>query len=190
MFIRAQPDHAVAIVGYGLDKDGSTYWIVKNSYGEDWGESGYFRVLAGENLCNIENFAFFPDINKLDFYDWGSMEGCIKCSSSESCSECGMGYYLEGNTFKKCMDNCMECTNDQDCQQSDKWGGYFPGTNIFYKYPEEYELCEGTLEMCKDNYYWGQNSDPTCVKSKYKNCQFSSKTELEKFANCVMMDMV
>ena len=141
----AQPDHLVVIVGYGIDYDGSTYWIIKNSYGEDWGESGYFRVLAGENLCNIENFAIYPDTTSLDFYDWCSMEGCIKCSNSGICSKCGMGYYLEGSTCKKCIDNCMECTNNNDCKQCDKWGGYFPGTNICYKCPEQYELCEGTL---------------------------------------------
>ncbi|MBO6244244.1 MAG: hypothetical protein J6O41_06770 [Clostridia bacterium] len=181
-----QQDHAVVIVGYGVDKDGSIYWIVKNSYGEDWGESGYFRVLAGENLCLIENLAIFPDIDSLDFYDWCSMEGCIKCSNSDSCSKCGMGYYLEGNTCKKCMDNCMECTNNEDCKQCDKWGGYFPGSNICYKCPEEYELCEGTLEFCKDNYYHDPNSDPSCVRSKYNNCQFSIKTDSGEI--CQMCD--
>ena len=173
----AQSDHAVVIVGYGVDKDGSNYWIVKNSFGEDWGESGYFRVLAGENICNIEQMAIFPDPNSLDFYDWCDMEGCIKCSSSNSCSQCGMGYYLEGNTCKKCMDNCLECSNNKDCKQCDKWGGYFPGTNICYICPPQYEICEGTLEFCKDNYYLDPDSNKNCEKSSYANCQYSVKTD-------------
>ena len=182
----AQPNHAVVIIGYGVDKDGSTYWIVKNSYGEDWGESGYFRVLAGENLCNIENIAIYPDVINLDFYDWCAMEGCIKCSSSDSCSECGMGYYLEGNTCKKCMDNCIECYNNEICLKCDKWGGYFTGTNICYKCPEQYELCQDNLDFCKDNYYLDPNSDPSCVKNKYNNCQFSTKTDTGEI--CQMCD--
>ena len=181
-----QQDHAVTIVGYGVDKDDTTYWIVKNSYGEDWGESGYFRVLAGENLCLIENLAIIPAIYNLDFYDWCSIEGCIKCSNSDTCSKCGMGYYLEGNICKKCMDNCMVCTNNKDCKQCDKWGGYFPGTNICYKCPEEYELCEGTLEHCKDHYYLDPNSDPSCVKSAYNNCQLSKKTNAGEI--CLLCD--
>ena len=169
----AAPNHMVVIVGYGVDTEGAIYWIVKNSYGEDWGESGYFRVLAGENLCSIESMALLPDISTLNFYDWCDMEGCVECPSSDNCTECGMGYYLEGKTCKKCMDNCLECGGSNDCEQCDKWGGYFPGSNICYKCPAEYELCEGTLEFCKDNYYLDQNSNMNCVKSSITNCQYS-----------------
>ena len=47
-------DKAVLIIGYG--NEGSTnmdYWIVKNSWGKDWGESGYFRIRRGTGACGI-----------------------------------------------------------------------------------------------------------------------------------------
>jgi hypothetical protein len=37
--------HAIAIVGYDSAEQ---YWIVKNSWGASWGESGYFRIGFGE----------------------------------------------------------------------------------------------------------------------------------------------
>lgn len=40
-------DHGVAIVGYGTTLDGTKYWIVRNSWGADWGEKGYVRMQRG-----------------------------------------------------------------------------------------------------------------------------------------------
>ena len=44
-------NHAVTLVGYGTgSKD---YWIVRNSWGKNWGESGYFRIVRGTGCCGI-----------------------------------------------------------------------------------------------------------------------------------------
>ena len=51
-------NHAVLAVGYGADKEtGEKFWIVKNSWGEMWGEDGYFRIRRGTDECSIESIA-------------------------------------------------------------------------------------------------------------------------------------
>ncbi|XP_050355878.1 cathepsin L-like proteinase [Nymphalis io] len=54
-------NHAVTVVGYGV-RDGATYWIVKNSWGEDWGEDGYVLISATNNNCHILEEAYYPII--------------------------------------------------------------------------------------------------------------------------------
>jgi len=49
-----QLDHCVELVGYGTQST-TNYWIVRNSWGTDWGESGYLRVAIGKNLCGISD---------------------------------------------------------------------------------------------------------------------------------------
>ena len=41
-------NHAVTIVGYGKSdrSDCNEYWMVRNSWGNDWGENGFFRICA------------------------------------------------------------------------------------------------------------------------------------------------
>ncbi|CAJ0933512.1 unnamed protein product, partial [Mesorhabditis belari] len=47
-------NHAMVMVGWG-EEDGRQYWLIRNSYGEEWGENGYIRFLAGEDLCQVES---------------------------------------------------------------------------------------------------------------------------------------
>jgi hypothetical protein len=46
--------HAIVIVGWG-EKDGIKYWLLRNSWGINWGDSGHFRVKRGTDECGIES---------------------------------------------------------------------------------------------------------------------------------------
>eukprot|EP00928_Gymnodinium_smaydae_P027677 TRINITY_DN21321_c0_g1_i2.p1 TRINITY_DN21321_c0_g1~~TRINITY_DN21321_c0_g1_i2.p1 ORF type:complete len:554 (-),score=125.19 TRINITY_DN21321_c0_g1_i2:55-1626(-) len=54
-------DHAVLLVGYGVE-NGTKYWKLQNSWGEDWGEDGYFRMLRGADESGIESSAEAADV--------------------------------------------------------------------------------------------------------------------------------
>ena len=43
-------NHAVVAVGYGVE-NGVPYWLIKNSWGADWGDHGYFKMELGKNMC-------------------------------------------------------------------------------------------------------------------------------------------
>jgi len=40
-------NHIVKIVGYEKNMDGTTDWIIQNSFGEDWGMDGYAKMQGG-----------------------------------------------------------------------------------------------------------------------------------------------
>jgi len=54
------PDHAVLLVGYGVDVHFGPYWLAKNQWGPQWGEQGFVRIARGINMCGIAQSATFP----------------------------------------------------------------------------------------------------------------------------------
>lgn len=50
--------HAIAVIGWGEELVNNVpvkYWIIRNSWGPDWGENGYGRIIRGENRIIIES---------------------------------------------------------------------------------------------------------------------------------------
>jgi len=50
------PDHGVNLVGYGVSPSGLKYWIIRNTWGPNWGEGGYFRIARGRGLCGVNAY--------------------------------------------------------------------------------------------------------------------------------------
>merc|ERR1712168_331060 len=48
----SRPDHAITVVGYGTE-GGVPFWLIKNSWGNNWGENGFIRMKRGVGMCGI-----------------------------------------------------------------------------------------------------------------------------------------
>ena len=83
-------NHCMMFVGYGqelINDEMVDYWIVKNSWGNEWADDGFIKVKMGINACGCEGNTAYVDVdadstvdneiprgpvddNIEDFYDW------------------------------------------------------------------------------------------------------------------------
>nr|CAI5828723.1 unnamed protein product [Callosobruchus analis] len=47
-------DHAVRVIGYGVEDNKYPYWLATNSWNDHWGENGLFRIMRGKDECHFE----------------------------------------------------------------------------------------------------------------------------------------
>jgi cathepsin L len=62
-------DHSVLIVGYGISIKGGNYFVIKNSFGTNWGDQGYAKIAAHtihsqEGTCGILSNLYQPNVKK------------------------------------------------------------------------------------------------------------------------------
>lgn len=61
-------NHAVALVGWGSDKEHGDYWILRNSWGSSWGEKGYMRISV--EAARVACAATYLEIDEVDVNEY------------------------------------------------------------------------------------------------------------------------
>jgi cathepsin B len=59
--------HAVKIVGWGVE-DGTNYWICANSWGDAWGENGFFRIEQGDSGIDQSVWGCTPAVEEVQIF--------------------------------------------------------------------------------------------------------------------------
>lgn len=150
--INKTTNHAITIVGYDTYYDLKTkkdvsYWIIRNSYGIDFGEKGYAKIKSGDNICGIEDKIHYITIS----WDSWCGKGCNKCKYNSInnklvCESCISGYRYDENIkmCHKCKEGCASCTNSFDCKICNN--GYMLINNDCLKCAKDCKKCTGIFK--------------------------------------------
>jgi hypothetical protein len=122
--------HAIEVVGWGTEDNGEGYWIMKNSWGCNWGDSGFFKQGWGYNgesyfmgLKMNGNSAFQNDVNQNEQpqcqipEDGDNADNCAQYNEFGDCKLCNSNYVLQEDATCQ-LDGEIE--NNGDVQEDDQ----------------------------------------------------------------------
>ena len=119
----ADLDHGVAVVGYNTDtfdvghaNKTLSYWIIRNSWGTDWGIDGYMYLSKdAHNACGVANYATYPVVATSDGLSDGLSEEnqCLnshsQCPQEVCYTSCPCACFLASNS-SPCDCSAATCT--------------------------------------------------------------------------------
>jgi Papain family cysteine protease/ShK domain-like len=102
-------DHAIAVVGWGT-AGGVDYWLIKNSWGPSWGESGFIRLKRGVGMCGIGQTASVVSCVPVPGATDAPLTTAKPCVDAYSnCADLAVNYCYQPSIASSCYKSCGLC---------------------------------------------------------------------------------
>merc|ERR1712176_1069525 len=118
------PNHAVAAVGYT-----STYVLVKNSWGKDWGDKGFVKFARNHGNCGLFQYSSYPSLESTGTKDSSASDPSSETPSDDESSS-------GGSSGSSCTDKAIDC---------DAWMCDWASLKSVMK-----DYCQKTCKYCND----------------------------------------
>ncbi|CAD6193955.1 unnamed protein product [Caenorhabditis auriculariae] len=114
-------NHAVVLVGFT-----STYWIIRNSWGSNWGENGYIRILRTPGFDRCKLYSYWAQASVVGSYD-NATQGPVGLPGHNYIVNDTLGATESSTSSSKecCGGECCDSEEDEDCDEEDYEAGYF-----------------------------------------------------------------
>jgi len=105
----AKHDHGVTVVGYG-NENGLDYWLIKNSWGKNWGKEGFMKLKRGVGMCGIGKEFAIVTCEKVAGPTDPTLTTAVPCIDQyPNCPELAKEHCYKEKYTKDCIKSCGLC---------------------------------------------------------------------------------